>query len=207
MTKILIKSAISIAVVSTLFTGCNEAETGVAELEKPKVVQAEDFKCMQDGVLAPEFTCDPFSSGSITALGVAKMNAGGDKSFQRTEAMASARDSLARQMEIKVSNLFKKYKATTGSGSVATFDKATSDVSRQLASQTLQGSKQVGRSWRHPQTNELFIMVGINTQKVESEMEDAVKTSFKNDKAMYQRFLAEKANGELSGELEKAGLQ
>ena len=50
-------------------------------------------------------------------------------------------------------------------------------------------------------------MVGINTEEVKNKMEDAVKTSFKNDKAMYQKFLAEKANGELAAELEKAGLQ
>ena len=50
-------------------------------------------------------------------------------------------------------------------------------------------------------------MVGISTEEVEEKMEDSVKTSYKNDKAMYQRFLAEKANGELASELEKAGLQ
>ena len=203
MTKNLIKSVAAAAVLSVMFVGCNEAQTGVAAAQEEKA----DFRCRQDGVLAPEFTCDPFSGGSITALGIAKMNAGHDKAYQRTEAMGSARDELARQMEIKVSNLFKKYKATTGSGSAATFDKATSDVSKQLASQTLVGSKQIGRSWRHPQTNELFIMVGVNTAEVKAKMEDAVKTSFKNDQAMYQKFLAEKANGELSRELEKAGLQ
>ncbi|MDQ7045144.1 MAG: LPP20 family lipoprotein [Sulfurimonas sp.] len=201
MTRNLIKSVAAAAVLSVMFAGCSDKEPGISASDE-KV----DFRCRQDGVLAPEFTCDPFSSGSITALGVAKMNAGNDKAYQRTEAMASARDGLARQMEVKVSNLFKKYKATTGSGSEATFDKATSDVSKQLASQTLTGSKQIGRSWRHPETNELFLMVGVTTAEVKSKMEDAVKTSFKSDRAMYQKFLAEKANGELSRELEKAGL-
>jgi len=198
MQKSLLITLASLSLIAAFFTGCNEG---------PKPAAEADFRCYQDGVLAPDFTCDPFSSGSITALGVAKMNAGNDKAYQRTEAMASARDALARQMEVKVSNLFKKYKATTGSGSAATFDASSSDVSKQLASQTLVGSKQIGRSWRHPKTNELFIMVGISTNEVQDKMEDAVKTSFKNDQAMYQKFLAEKANGELSRELEKAGLQ
>jgi hypothetical protein len=35
-------------------------------------------------------------------------------------------------------------------------------------------------------------------------MEEAVKTSFKNDKAMYQKFLAAKAEGDLDKQLEKA---
>jgi hypothetical protein len=132
------------------------------------------------------------------------MNAGHDKSMQRTEAMASARDALARQISVKVSNLFKSFKSTTGSGDAATFDKATSDVSKQLASQTLSGSRQVGQSWTNPKTGELFIMVGISNEPVKKKIEEAVKTSFKNDKAMYQKFLASKADGELDKELEKA---
>ena len=202
MSNSLIKAS-SIALVLSLFlVGCSsnpKPQEQKQESEKP------NFACKQDGVLAPDFTCDPVSKGSIVALGVAKMNAGNDKAFQRTEAMSSARDALARQIEVKVSNLFKKYKATTGSGADSTFDKATSDVSRQLASQTLQNSKQIGKSWRHPKTHELFILVGVNVDDVAKKVEEATKTSFKNDKALYQQFLADKANGELDAELEKAG--
>ena len=198
MTQNLIKSLAVVAIASILFIGCSDKEPEVAVSED----KVED-RCYQDGVIAPKFTCDPISNGSITALGIAKMNAGNDKSFQRTEAMASARDDLARQIEVKVSNLFKKYKASTGSGAGQTFDKATSDVSKQLASQTLTSSKQVGKSWRHPKTNELFLMVGVNTEDVKSRLDNAIKTSFKNDEALYQKFLAEKASGELALELEK----
>ena len=35
-------------------------------------------------------------------------------------------------------------------------------------------------------------------------MDKAIKTSFKNDNAMYQKFLAAKADGQLDTELEKA---
>jgi len=198
-TKI-ITTALTALTLSISITGCGDAQPKPAKT----VAQQEkaDFRCHQDGVLAPQFTCNPHSDGYIVALGVAKMNAGGDKSFQRTEAMATARDALARQIEVKVSNLFKNYKGTTGSGSAATFDKATSDVSKQLASQTLKGSKQLGNSWRNPQTQELFIMVGIPTPAVTQKMADSIKTSFKNNNAMYQKFLAKQADGELQQELE-----
>lgn len=202
MKKTLLSVTTAALLATTLFTGCQQPQA-TAEVKEEKA----DFRCRQDGVLAPEFTCDPYAEGSIVALGVAQMNAGNDKSMQRTEAMASARDALARQIEVKVSNLFKSFKATTGSGTDATFDKATSDVSKQLASQTLKGSRQIGMSWRHPKTGELFIMVGISNEPVKEKMEDAVKTSFKNDKALYQKFLAAKADGELDKELEKAGMQ
>ena len=193
----ILKSLSVAAIASLLLAGCAEQSA------QPKK-EVADFRCRQDGVLAPQWTCDPYVEGSIVALGVAKMNAGNDKSMQRTEAMASARDALARQIAVKVSNLFKSFKATTGSGADATFDKATSDVSKQLASQTLSGSRQVGSSWRNPNTNELFIMVGISNDPVKAKIEKAVKTSFKNDKAMYQKFLALKADGELDKELEKS---
>jgi hypothetical protein len=199
MVSTIIKSVTAAMVVSTLLTGCGSEP-------KPKPVKEEkaDFRCRQDGVLAPQFTCDPYADGAIVGLGIAKPNAGNDKSFQRTEAMAAARNELAKQLEVKVSNLFKSYKGVTGSGKAATFDKATSEVSKQLASQTLRGSRQVGNSWRNPKTGELYIMVGISTAEVQKKMDSAIKTSFKNDKAMYQQFLAAKANGELEKELEKA---
>lgn len=197
MKKMILKSLSVAAIASLLLAGCAEQSA------QPKK-EVADFRCRQDGVLAPQWTCDPYVEGSIVALGVAKMNTGNDKSMQRTEAMASARDALARQIAVKVSNLFKSFKATTGSGADATFDKATSDVSKQLASQTLSGSRQVGSSWRNPNTNELFIMVGISNDPVKAKIEKAVKTSFKNDKAMYQKFLALKADGELDKELEKS---
>ena len=47
-------------------------------------------------------------------------------------------------------------------------------------------------------------MVGISNDPVKAKIEKAVKTSFKNDKAMYQKFLASKADGELDKELEKS---
>ncbi len=195
MTKIIIKSAVATLFISAMITGCSS--------NKP-TVENQEFPCTQDGVVAPNFTCNPYAEGSIVALGIAQMNAGNDKAFQRTEAIGSGRDELARQIEIKVSNLLKQYRGVTGAGIEATFDKASTDVSKQLASQTLNSSKQIGISWMHPETKELFILVGINNEPVKTQMEKAIKTSFKNDEAMYQRFLAEKANGDLDKELEKA---
>jgi hypothetical protein len=120
--------------------------------------------------------------------------------MQRSEAMADARDELASQISVKVSNLFKSYKGTTGSGTDATFDAASSKVSKQLASETLAGSKSVD-SWTHPKTGELYLL----NEPVKKGMDEAIKTSMGNDKALYQQFLAQKANGELDAELSKAG--
>ncbi|OPX26859.1 MAG: hypothetical protein B1H07_03360 [Campylobacteraceae bacterium 4484_166] len=183
-----------VAILSLVIVSCSSKE-------KPKPVS---FQCKQGGVLAPKWTCNPAVEGAIADVGIAKMNAGNDKSFQRSEALADGRDRLAAQVAVKVSNLFKQYKGTTGAGKASTFDKATSFVSKQLVSETLNGSKSVD-IWEQPTTKELFLLVTVSTDSVAKAMDKAIKTSFKNDQAMYQKFLASQANGELNKELEKIG--
>jgi len=196
MKKIITNSILATVIAGTLFTGCGSSN---------KVAPEADFRCKQDGVLAPKWTCNPYSKGSIAAVGIAKMNAGNDKSMQRSEAMADGRDALASQISTKVSNLFKSYKGTTGSGNAATFDASSSKVSKQLASQTLNGSRSID-SWKNPKTNELYLLVTVSNEPVKRTMDKAIKTSFKNDNAMYQKFLASQADGQLDAELEKAGM-
>ena len=201
MKKIITNTLLVTAIAGTLFTGCGKTEV------KPQVKKASeaDFRCRQDGVLSPKWTCNPYVEGSIAAVGIAKMNAGHDKSMQRSEAMADGRDALASQISTKVSNLFKSYKGTTGSGTAATFDASSSKVSKQLASQTLNGSRAID-AWTNPKTNELYLLVAVSNEPIKKTMDKAIKTSFKNDNAMYQKFLAAKADGDLDKELEKAGM-
>ncbi|PIF03831.1 MAG: hypothetical protein CSA86_04825 [Arcobacter sp.] len=184
---------VSAAVVASVLAGCFGSSP---EKDEP------DFRCKQEGQLAPKWTCNPYLEGSIVALGVAPANAGNDVGMQRAEAMAEGRDALANQLSVKVSTLFKSFKATTGAGVDATFDKANSKVSKQLASQTLEGSRGI-ETWISDKGT-LYILVGVSNEPVKKEMDKAVKTSFKNDQAMYQKFLAAKASGELDAELEKA---
>jgi len=192
--KKLMKIIATISAITILFVGC-----GSKEPKEP------NFSCKQDGVLAPKWTCNPFYDNSIAAVGIAKMNAGNDKSMQRSTATADGRDALASQISTKVSNMFKSYKGTTGVGTASTFDTASSKVSKQLASQTLNGSKPVD-SWLNPKTKELYLLVIVSNKPVKNAMDNAIKTSFKNDNAMYQKFLASQADGSLDKELEKAGL-
>jgi len=195
--KLVLKTLLSISMASVIFTGCSSKD----EVKKEKLT----FACKQDGVLAPKWTCNPYVKDSIAAVGIAKMNKGNDKSFQRSEAMADGRDALASQISTKVSNLFKSYKSTTGSGTQATFDAANSKVSKQLANQTLNNTSPID-SWTHPKTKELYLLLTVSNQSVTTAMENSIKTSYKNDLAMYQEFKAAKANGELDKELEKAGM-
>ena len=197
--KTFLRGTLATLTASILMTGCIPGMGGKAQPEEP------DFRCKQDGQLAPKWTCNPYREGAVVALGIAPTNAGNDYSMQMAEALADGRDGLANQLSVKVNTMFKSFKATTGSGEASTYDKATSKVSKQLASQTLQGSRAI-ETWKSGKGN-LYVLVGISNEPVKNAMEDAVKTSFKNDKAMYQKFLAAKADGELDKELEKAGME
>jgi len=184
------------AIIVVGFGACSSKQD---EVEVNEIVQV----CMQDGVKAPSWTCNPEFQGSIAAVGIAKMNAGNDKSFQRAEALADGRDALATQIEVKTNNLFKSYKAITGTGNDATYDNSSSKVSKQVASQTLNGSKAVA-VWQHPSTKELYLLVTVSSDSVKNDLKEGVKTSFQNDKAIYQKLIADEASGELEKELEKA---
>ncbi|MFA9373270.1 LPP20 family lipoprotein [Poseidonibacter sp.] len=188
MLKMISKTAAASLVLATIFTGCTSTE--------PKAPEESTFVDAEfQG--APQWVLSPFVEGAIADMGSAKRNAGNDFSFQREEAVADARNNLARQLDTKVSNMIKTYKASTSE----TYDKSIESVSKQIASQTLVGSKAT-KMWRS-KTGTLYVLVVLNSEIVKDQMDKAIKTSFKNDKAMYQKFLASKAQGELDKELEK----
>jgi hypothetical protein len=119
--------------------------------------------------------------------------------------MAIARDEIAKQLQIKIKNMFKNFMATTGANTDSV-EKATEYVSKQLTKQTLTGSKQLNM-WIAPDKT-LFVLVGVSTESVKNAMENKLsqkssKSALGNTKALYQKFLAEKAEGELDKALEK----
>ena len=191
MIKIIFKSLVTVGMASIVFTSCTTTQPKVSE----KYIDME----LKD---APKWVMMPEVKGYIAELGSASKNAGNDFSFQREEAMADARDNLTKQISIKVNNMFKSFKSITGSGKDSTFDKSSEKVSKQIASQTLSGTK-VKDTWIS-RSGTLYILMVIDTDIVSDMMEKAVKTSFNNNKALYQKFLASKAQGELEQELEKA---
>lgn len=191
------KILLSTAIIGTLFiSGCSTTNDPVKEQAK----QAEGYVDMElQG--APKWVMMPFVEGNIAEVGSAPRNAGNDVAFQRDEAMANARDNLAKQINTKVSNMFKSFKAATGSGKDSTFDKSSESISKQIASETLRGSVQ--KDVWYSKSGTMYVLVAIDTKSITAQMEESVKTSFGNDQALYQKFLASKAQGELDAELQK----
>ena len=149
---------------------------------------------------APTWVLLPSIEGAMSDLGSAPANAGGDISFQRNQAMADGRDNLARQMATKVSNMIKSFKASTGSKADATFDQSSEQVSKQIASETLSGTK--AKTVWISKSGTMYVLMVLDTEAIIEQMDKSIKTSMGNEKAVYQKFLAKKAQDELSKELE-----
>jgi len=149
---------------------------------------------------APAWVLSPEVDGALAAVGSARIGGAG-MNFARTEAMAVARDELARQMSVKVNNMVKNFTETTGIGDAETVDKVATQVSKQVASETLVGSKQT-ETWISPE-NELYLLVVLDADTAQEAVKNATATSFKNDQALWQKFQAQKAQDELSEAVEK----
>ena len=167
------------ATVAAMITGCGG-----------QPAPAQQQSCPQDGVEAPAWVCNPGSvEGAIVDLGTAEKTGGG-YGFQRRIALANARSNLAQQIEDQVKDKVEDFTRTTGIGQGETVDKVATAVSKHVAKVTLKGSKQIN-SWQSPKGT-LFVLVAVPEKTVNEAAKEAVKTSFKNDSALWQEFQAKK---------------
>lgn len=198
-----LKNGLLLFSTATIFalTGCSS--NSEAEAIPVASVQQDPNACYEANVLAPNWLCDPFIEGGLGAVGTAPKNPLG-RGFQQTEAMAAARDSLARELGTKVKNMFKSFAQSTGVGENQSVEKVATNVSKQISNQNIEGARQKGR-WTSPDGT-LFIHVVLDPEGVANFKEEAkkvVRTSLKNDEALYQQFLAKRGMDELDAEIDK----
>lgn len=173
------------AVVAATIAGCGQPQP-----------EQEDFRCRQDGVLAPKWTCNPQSyEGAIVGLGSAPLSKAG-MNFTRQNAMAAARNDLAFQIETQVKAKVENFVRGTGVGDSETVDSVSTQVSKQLAKTNLQGTKQL-ESWQNPKSGTLYVLVGAPDQSVNKEVKKIVKSSHNNEDALWQQFQSKQALDQL----------
>jgi len=157
-------------------------------------------------VAAPAWVCDaPVEGIEVSAVGSFRATKAGP-SFQKTQATAAARNALAANMKVHVKQLVKNYVETTGVADDETVDAVSSDVSKQITNETLYGTK-VFRTITNPQTRTMYVLVGMSPDNAAQGAQEALKTSYKNKKAMWQKFMANKAHEDLDAEIEKMANQ
>ena len=160
-------------------------------------------QCKIDGVDAPSWVCDGGATmeGGLFAVGSAAPNPLGI-GFQRTEATAAARDALARQISVKVKNMFKQFQATTGIGDDQTAEKVTQNVSKQVTYQTLNKSKII-KVWMSPKKT-LYVLIKMPDSKtIKQEVKKTIKTTLHNEQSLWQEFKSKKADAELEAAVDK----
>lgn len=184
----------------TVLTGC--VTNGGSVPDKP-VQAVYDERCKFFGTqeLAPSWICEPIIPGwAVTAKGVAEPTAAG-YAFQEQMAMTAGRVALAQQFKIYVGNRITQVVGTTGTAKTETVDQAKLSATNLITEQTLIGSKVI-KSVQGPD-GKLWVLMGLDSSSVEQLTQSAVKTSMKNDNALWQQFQAKKGLDELATEIAK----
>jgi len=185
---------------------CSVVALGVAACSstpaKPKVADCTYFGTQDT---APLWICGaPVEGVDVSAVGSAEQSGAGE-AFMKQMAATDARVQLAQSMKVQVANMIKQYAETTGAGKDETVDKVNTSVTKQITDQTLIGTRifrtQSGTNGRY------YVLVGLDTASVQKITEAAVKTSMNNDKALWQKFQAGKAQDEMAADIAKQKLE
>lgn len=174
-------SLVTLAVLITaIITGCGGASP------EPEA----KFECKQENVLAPKWTCVPIVEGAYAGVGISKKSAAGIGHMRRV-ALANGRSNLAQQIQTQVKDKMEIFTRSTGNGDRETVDQVSTAVSKQVAKVDLRGSKGVDL-WTAP-SGTLYLLVTVPESVVNGEVKNTVKTSFKNDEALWQQFQSKQA--------------
>src|SRR5690554_395967 len=187
----------ALAFTFAVMAGCGDKQVAQQPTEpvKPTFVEHCEYK---PGIQAPEWYCSPDIEGGMAAVGEAKRNVAGDNNMQRTMAMANGRDALARQTQVKVQNLLTNRSRATGAGEEQTYEANFENVSRQVSQQTLEGSRQLKR-WLAPDGT-LVLLVGVSDS---AAIKNGLKTSLRNEPALWQQFQSKQSLEELDKQIDK----
>ena len=150
---------------------------------------------------APLWVCDtPVEGVAVAAVGSHEKSAAGPQ-FMKDQATASARVVLAQQMKVRVTNMVKQYVETTGAASSETVDKVNTSVSKLITAETISGSRAF-RSTVSPKGT-MYVLVGLDPKLAEDQTKNVLKTSMRNERALWQQFKAKQGQDELAAEIAK----
>ena len=149
---------------------------------------------------APAWVLDGYLDGEISGVGSARIGKGGIQ-FARTEALAKARDELARQVSVKVQSLVNNFVQQAGLGDEQMADAFSKQVTRQVTNETLAGSKQ-REMWISP-SSDLYVIVVMDAATVKESVKKGVVSGLRQDDARWQEYQAKNADAELDKEIEK----
>ncbi|MGB5520135.1 MAG: LPP20 family lipoprotein [Gammaproteobacteria bacterium] len=177
--------------VAVMLTACGK-EGSILEVTECVFPDATDEE-------APYWVCDqPVKELAVSAVGVAEKSAAGH-SFMKTMAATDARVQLAQRMQVHVNNMVKQYAETTGAADSETVDKVNASVTKQITDQSLLGTK-IYKTVLSP-NGSLYVLLGMDENATAEVTQNALRTSMRNDAALWQQFKAQKAQDELAASI------
>lgn len=134
---------------------------------------------------APEWVLEPEMDGMICEVGVAPPSPAGFQ-FQRTEALANARDELSRKINLVVNNTLKQRAEQADNGKRRKLEKVTASISDQISNRVLSGSMQ--KNIWIAADGTMFVLVGLDRAAVEDIL---AETEIEQDLQIGHSLLAE----------------
>jgi hypothetical protein len=183
--------------IAVLLTACGKDDSimAITECVFPDATDTE----------APYWVCDqPVKELAVSAVGVAEKSAAGH-SFMKNMASTDARVQLAQRMQVHVNNMVKQYAETTGAADSETVDKVNTSVTKQITDQSLLGTK-IYKTALSP-NGALYVLIGMDENATAEVTQRALRTSMRNDAALWQQFKAQKAQDELAASIAEMNQQ
>jgi hypothetical protein len=146
---------------------------------------------------APSWIDNEEIPDGLAAVGIAQPNPMGDKSMQRTVAIADARTKLAGKLKVRVQNMFSQLnqQVTTASADASkkpikadVMNRVMENVTRQLVDQELAGTT-TRAFWTDPSDNNLYVFVVMTKDSMDRALAGAAQTQIKKEIDMGEKDL------------------
>ncbi|MCW8357187.1 LPP20 family lipoprotein [Marinomonas pontica] len=190
----------SVVVASLVLAACSKDVINTPVAAIPDCVFADG-----SNQAAPAWVCGaPVEGVELSAVGYSEKSAAGPN-YMKQMAATAARVELAQVLSVDLQNMVKQYVEITGAGDAETVDRVNSVVSKQVTEQKLIGSKVV-RQMPTP-SGGLVVLVGLDPAQAEGVAESILRTSMRNEAALFQKLESEKSFDELAAEIAKRRAQ
>jgi len=146
---------------------------------------------------APSWIDNEDIPDGLAAVGIAQPNPMGDKSMQRTVAIADARTKLAGKLKVRVQNMFSQLNQQVTSASADAgkkpiksdvMNRVIDNVTRQLVDQELAGTS-TRAFWTDPADSNLYVFVVMTRDTMDRAMANAAQAQIKKEIAQGEQSL------------------
>jgi hypothetical protein len=187
---------VGVLVASLVLAACSKDVVNTPVAAIPDCVFADG-----SNQAAPDWVCGaPVEGVTLSAVGYSEKSAAG-ANYMKQMATTAARVELAQVLSVDLQNMVKQYVETTGAGDAETVDRVNSVVTKQVTEQQLIGSKVI-RQMPTP-SGGLVVLVGLDPTQAQGIAESILRSSMRNEAALFQKLEAEKSFDELAAEIAK----